>query len=209
MSLGRKDGNETERLLEFWFGPHDADPETAARHRARWFSGGEAFDREVEARFGALHARAAAGELDDWADGSRGRLALIILLDQLTRNLYRGTADAFALDGRAFALAESGIAQGLDRRLTPIERVFFYMPYQHVESRDAQQRGVELFDALLKAHVPEPQHKALEGFARYAREHCEIVSRFGRFPHRNDVLGRDSTDAERDYLEGGAPRYGQ
>lgn len=199
---------EAEALLDYWFGD-DADPAEFARHQRRWFAGGEAVDRELAARFGALHARAARGELDAWGGQPRGRLALILLLDQLSRNLGRGRADAFANDARAFELAESGIALGQDRKLAPAERVFFLMPYQHTESLPAQDRSVALFSELAREPAPDHLRAAVEGFARYAREHRDIVARFGRFPHRNRIMGRTSTPEERSYLEDGAPTYGQ
>lgn len=201
-------GAAAEALLDYWFGRGD-DPAEFARHQQRWFAGGEAVDRDIAERFAGLHTRAAKGELDAWAAQARGRLALILIFDQLSRNLYRSRAEAFAFDPRAFALAESGVALGLDRDLSAAERVFFLMPYQHVESLPAQERSVELFEQLAAVEAPPYVRAALEGFARYAREHRAIVARFGRFPHRNHVLGRQSTSEERSYLEGGAPTFGQ
>lgn len=202
-------GDAAHAVLDYWFGPDTDDARTFARHKARWFAGGADVDRDIATRFGDLHARAARGELDAWAAGSGGRLALILLFDQLSRNLYRGTPDAFAFDERAFDLAESGITLGLDGGLPLVERVFFYMPYQHVESLPAQHRGVALFESLAASEAPAHVRATLESFAGYARQHRDIVARFGRFPHRNRILGRDSTADEQRFLDSGAPTFGQ
>lgn len=207
--LSQDVADEVRALLEYWFGADTGDPAEFARHKRRWFAGGRDVDREIAKRFAALHARAARGELDALASSGRGRLALILLLDQLSRNLHRGTAEAFAFDEAAFALAETGIAAGLDRGLEVAERVFFYMPYQHAESLPAQERGVALFESLARIDAPQHVRATVEGFAEYAREHRDIVARFGRFPHRNRVLDRDSTAAEQSYLGAGAPTFGQ
>jgi uncharacterized protein (DUF924 family) len=207
--LSQSIDDEALALLEYWFGSNTDDVEQFALHKKRWFAGGDAVDRDLAARFAGLHARAARGDLDAWASNGRGRLALILVFDQLSRNLYRGTVDAFAFDDRAFALAESGIADGLDGELSVAERVFFYMPYQHAESLPAQERSVALFATLAKAHAPRHVRATVEGFAGFAREHRDIVARFGRFPHRNRVLDRPSTAEEQTYLGAGAPTFGQ
>lgn len=201
--------DEAHALLEYWFGVDTDDAQEFTLHKRRWFAGGAEVDRDIGGRFADLHARAARSDLHDWTSSGRGRLALILLLDQLSRNLYRGTARAFEFDDAAFTLAESGIASGLDGELSVAERVFFYMPYQHAESLPAQQRGVALFEALAQADAPPHVRATVEGFAGYAREHRDIVARFGRFPHRNRVLDRPSTPEEVDYLGAGAPTFGQ
>lgn len=189
-------------VLSFWFGEPGED------RGATWFGSDAALDAEIGRRFGAAVRAAQAGELDHWAEDAHGRLALVILLDQFTRNIHRGTPAAFAADERALALTEEGIARGHDRELEPIERVFLYMPMQHAESRDVQARAVATFESLAD-EVPDADRERFAGFAKYARLHRDIVARFGRFPHRNAILGRESTTAERDYLGGDAPRFGQ
>ena len=176
------------------------DPITPAA--AQWLN------NEIEQRFGAAVRAARAGQLDEWADDPRGRLALVILLDQFARNIFRGTADAFAADDRALALTQEAMERGHDTELDPIERVFLYMPLQHAESKVVQEQSVATYEALAES-VPAAQRERFEGFTKYARLHRDIVARFGRFPHRNAILGRPSTEAERDYLAGDAPRFGQ
>ena len=197
----------SEAVLDFWFGPRGADAETRAAHARRWFDGGAAFDAEVAERFSGDVAAAVRHQRDAWAATPRGRLALILLLDQFSRHLYRGRAEAFASDPHALALALAGIDAGLDAELGDAERAFFYMPLHHAENLAVQDRCVELF-ARLHGGCDAAWRAAAAEFLKYAREHRDVVARFGRFPHRNDVLGRVSTPEERAYLES-APRYGQ
>jgi uncharacterized protein (DUF924 family) len=198
-----------ESLLNAWFLPAPATQADVDRLIARWFAAGPDEDREIERRFGALAESAARGELDEWSGTPRGRLALILLLDQLPRQLHRGTAAAFAQDSRARALAVDGIERGMAHQLRLFEHAFFYMPLQHSESLPDQELGVVKLTALLAEAAPPLIRKALEGFAKAARDHRDIIARFGRFPHRNRYLGREDTPEERAYLEGGAPTFGQ
>jgi uncharacterized protein (DUF924 family) len=201
--------SEIKALLDFWFEPEPAD-EAAMRERLRrWFSSSAAQDRALAERFGDLAGAAAAGRLDPLAATARGRLGLIILLDQLPRNLYRGTARAFAQDAKALALCLEGMESGQTDELAPLERVFHCMPLQHAESRTVQTRSVEVFAGLSALEAPAPVAAALATFADYAVAHRDIVARFGRFPHRNAALGRASTDAERAYLAEGGSSFGQ
>ncbi|HEX5419459.1 MAG TPA: DUF924 family protein [Gammaproteobacteria bacterium] len=196
-------------LLTAWFSPA---PETQAdidRLVARWFASGPDGDREIGRRFGPLAESAALGELGHWRETPESRLALILLLDQLPRQLHRGTAAAFAQDVQARALTMTGIESGMDRRLQSFERAFFYMPLQHSESLPDQELGVAKAKALAEETGSPLIRKALEGFAKAARDHRDIIARFGRFPHRNRYLGREDTPEERAYLEGGAPTFGQ
>jgi uncharacterized protein (DUF924 family) len=165
-------------------------------------------DALMAERFGLAAEAAAAGRLDDWAATPSGRLALILLLDQLPRNLYRGTARAFATDAAARALTVEGIEIGHDRALHPLERVFFYLPLEHAESPADQERCVQLFEALQR-EAPPGFEEPFAGFTRFARWHRDIVARFGRFPHRNRLLGRADTTEETRYLQGDAPAFGQ
>lgn len=193
-----------EELLAYWFGPLDAEGLPGEAAASRWFAGGPAFDEELRRRFGALHGEACAGRLDRWAETPRGRLALVLLLDQLARNLHRGSAGAFAGDARALALAREALERGEDRRLGPCERVFLLLPFEHAEDLAAQDVAVAGFRALA-AEVPPRGRELFASFLDYAVRHRDVIERFGRFPHRNEALGRVPTDAERAHLarEGG------
>ena len=157
----------------------------------RWFRKDAVFDAAIRERFGAWCVAARTGGLDDWEETPEGALALLLLLDQFPRNLHRGTAQAFAADARSRAVAGAAIARGFDLRVDPALRAFVYMPFMHSENAGDQNRCVSLCAAHAPANLP------------YAREHRDIVLRFGRFPHRNEALGRRSTPAEQAYLAGG------
>ena len=173
-------------ILDFWFAPAHAASDAAVAAPLR-------------ERFGET-ARAAANEtLDGWTDTPSGWLALLIALDQFPRNLHRGDARAWAQDVKAQRVALSGIARADDRPLPPLQRVFAYLPLEHAEDSALQQRSVAMFEALC-AEVPLEQHEQFEGYLDYARRHRDVIARFGRFPHRNDVLGRTSTPQEMIYL---------
>ncbi len=165
-------------------------------------------DREIRERFGAPLQEAAEGRLVSWCESARGRLALIVLLDQFTRNVYRGSADAFAHDGAALEHCLEGLRVAHDRELTPVERSFFYMPLEHSESCSNQELCVAKFEALM-GELSEARRPKLEASLRYAVQHRDIIRRFGRFPHRNRVLGRESTDEERLYLDQEGITFGQ
>lgn len=198
-----------DRVLTFWFGPEPATKTEADALFGRWFGAGAALDRDIESRFGAAARSAAEGRLDDWASSARGRLALILLLDQVPRHVHRGSAAAFEQDARALELTTSGIDTGMDQELPVLERGFFYMPLQHAESSEAQQLSVRVYDALAQAAAAPAVVPLLRSFADYARMHRDIVIRFGRFPHRNRQLGRDDTADERQYMQDGGPSFGQ
>ena len=195
-------------VLDFWFADAANGPEALARRNRVWFRGGAPFDGECAAHFTATLEAAKCGELEHWKESPHGRLALIILLDQLSRNIYRGTAAAFQQDDRALAACKEGIEQGHDAQLSPIERSFFYMPLEHAEDREVQALSVRLFESLAKESLEEWREQ-LEASAGYARDHRDIVGKFGRFPHRNALLGRRSSPAEEAYLADDAPRFGQ
>ena len=199
--------DRSEAVLAFWFGPPDADAATREAHSRRWFEGGAAMDAEVAQRFAGDVAAAVRHQRDGWATSARGRLALILLLDQFSRHLYRGRVEAFASDRHAQALAVAGMDAGVDLELNDAERAFFYMPLHHAEDLALQERAVAAF-ATLHADCAESWRAYAAEFLRYAREHRDVVARFGRFPHRNAVLGRSATADEHAYLER-APRYGQ
>ncbi|GAB5374033.1 MAG: DUF924 family protein [Acuticoccus sp.] len=185
MSIGAEVKNaepaEALDLLAFWL---EAGP-------AMWFAGGDAFDGACAA-YGDLWARGAAGECDGWAATAAGSLALIILLDQIPRNIFRGTPRQFQTDAKALAVAEAAVVAGFDRTQPIATRLFFYLPFEHAEDLAAQERGLDLLRPL--GH---------QDHYYWALVHADAIRRFGRFPHRNAVLGRQSTEAERAYLATG------
>jgi uncharacterized protein (DUF924 family) len=186
-------------VIEFWFGSADgAIP--PAETRQRWWKKDPAFDAEIQRRFGDLHAQACRGELDDWADTPRGALALIILLDQFSRNLHRGDPRSWAHDDKALALARRVITEGKDRELSTFERAFVYMPLMHAEDLPAQEECIEQMKGLAEDASSEDEKKTFASNVDYARQHRDIVARFGRFPHRNEILGRETTEEEREFL---------
>jgi uncharacterized protein (DUF924 family) len=180
-----------QAVLDFWFGA----PGSAERGKARaeWFRKDEKFDDEIRRRFGDTVAVALAGGFGDWCTTADGSLARILLLDQFTRNIFRGTPRAFAGDARALATAEDAVARGFDRALPVYERWFMYMPFEHAESIDAQHRSLDLFGALAR-------EMGDDDALAWARKHAEVIFRFGRYPHRNAILGRASTPEEEAYL---------
>ena len=170
------------QVLEFWFETID---------RKHWFGKDAEFDRALETRFGALLMSAKRGELDGWASTPKGMLALIILLDQMSRNIFRDQPGAFEADGAALDLTLAGIAAGFDTQLAPEQRQFFYMPLMHSERLEMQRLSLEKSRELAAIG---------HGSEKYALMHFEIIERFGRFPHRNAILGRTATPAEEEYL---------
>lgn len=189
----------SEEVLAFWFGPSPDEPEAIARQGARWFTRDDDFDAAIRERFAPLREDAVAGRLDAWLEAPRGRLALIVLVDQFSRNLFRGDARAFEHDPLARRWTLDGIDAGDDRALRAIERVFFYLPLEHSESLADQQRAVALFTTL-RDEVPASLRETFAGFLDYAQRHHDVVERFGRFPHRNPVLARASSAEETAYL---------
>ena len=174
-------------ILHFW---------RAAGPR-RWFEKNDAFDAAIRLKFEPTHHAAARGEYDRWIESADGALALLILLDQFPRNLYRDSAHSWATDGLAKDFANNAIARGHDKRFEPAERSFFYLPFEHAENLADQDRAVELFEAM-KAQTGD------EGNLKWALIHRDVIARFGRFPHRNRALGRATTDEEQAFLnEGG------
>ena len=193
--------SEIEEVLEFWFGACGADGALDRARQKMWFSGGRQHDAVIRKRFGKLHRRAARGEIDaEWAATPRGRVALIVVLDQFSRHVHRGTAAAFAQDHAAQRLATAGVEQGVDRELIPAQRAFFYLPFEHAEDVKLQRIGVRLFERLASEVAP-AWRKEYVSFADYAGHHRDIIERFGRFPHRNAILGRVSTPEEVEFLK--------
>jgi len=190
----------SEALLQHWFGPAEADGWTVPPDRmALWFRGGPEVDADLRHRFAADVDAARAGQLSAWTGTPRGRLALLLLLDQLPRNLFRGTPQAFQSDALALSLAREALASGEDAQLRPIERPFVYLPLEHAEDRSAQATSVQKFRELAAA-APAASRPAFEGFLDYAIRHQVVIERFGRFPHRNRILGRASTPEEEAFL---------
>lgn len=188
-------------LLALWFGDEADDVLRATRQAPLWWGKSSETDTLLASRFGELAEAAAKGSLAHWADLPSGRLAQILLLDQLPRNIHRGTPAAFAQDPLARDLCLKGLSIGADKSLSPLERVFFYLPLEHAESREQQARSVALFEALAAEQAGTPAQATFAGFADFARRHQVIIERFGRFPHRNDILGRPSTPEEAAFLQ--------
>lgn len=189
----------------FWFGGSAASPEVLKTHAPLWFKGGEAFDRLLTAQFQPLLETLSAGPLArDWAArGPRQRLSAIIVLDQMSRNIFRGSPRAFAQDMLALHLCKEGLAAGEDRALSETERVFFYLPLEHSEAMADQEEAVALFTRLAGESRDEFRDFA-KNTLDYAHQHLDAIRQFGRFPHRNAAVGRESTDAEKEWLaEGG------
>ena len=196
-------------ILSFWFGRIGDDGWTAEDRGALWFAGGAKNDPEIIRRFGPALALAGRGGLDAWARSGLGTLALVVMLDQFTRCVHRGSALAFSNDARALAHAEAALARGLDREMALAHRQFLYMPLMHSEDPARQERCAELFDSLARA-LPPGRAEIAKGLRHHSREHRDIVARFGRFPHRNGILGRESTPAESAWLaENAGKNYGQ
>jgi len=195
-----------QEVLSFWFGD-DVLGGSWQDRSGTWFSGGPEVDAEISQRFGDAYGAAAAGELQPWADRAYGRLALIILLDQFSRNIHRGQAEAFEYDPVALKLALDGVQEGHDRQLLPIERLFAYMPMMHAEDVDIQRQALTLFTALSDEAGDETPF--LVGAVKSAQEHYDIIEKFGRFPHRNAVLGRTPTPEEEAFLAAGGANFGQ
>lgn len=190
----------SDSIITFWFGNSSDDATVAKQQSALWWAKRDETDALIRQRFEPSVIAAGKGELQDWTATPNGRLALIILLDQFTRNIYRDTPAAFSLDAQARALCLAGLEAGDDKALRAIQRVFFYLPLEHSENVEHQRRSVALFSALAAA-ASAPERALFAGFADYAVKHQVIIDRFGRFPHRNAILGRPSTPEEVEFLK--------
>ena len=189
-----------DAILDFWFGGEQDDAAVASAQSWLWWSKDAATDAEIRRRFEPAVQAAARGDLDDWVDTPRHRLALVLLCDQFPRNIYRDTPGAFAFDERARRLCRQALAAQEDAQLRPIERVFLYLPLEHSEDPGDQDEAVRLFEALVEA-VPVARRAPFEGFLDFARRHRDVIRRFGRFPHRNRILQRPSTEEESEFLK--------
>jgi uncharacterized protein (DUF924 family) len=203
-----EDQTRIDEVLAFWFKEQELSAPQIDRRMDVWFGEDDVFDHECKKEFSADVDRASEGQLNHWADEPRGRLALILLLDQFRRNIYRGTAQAFSMDKAALKLCVEGAMEKKDKGLTPIQRAFFYMPLQHTESLKVQTKSVQIFGRLSKA-VSATYRETFETIAQFAELHHDIVEQFGRFPHRNKLLNRENTAEEDEYLAGDSPDFGQ
>ena len=197
-----------EAVLAFWFRQRALSAPQIDHRMNIWFGEDSLFDQEIEREFKNDIEAASAGRLMHWANAPQGRLALILLLDQFRRNIYRGTAAAFSHDRMALRLCVEGAMKKQDSGLSPIERVFFYLPLQHAESKKVQAKSVALYSRLARAVTP-TYRETFETIAQFAELHAGIVETFGRFPHRNALLGRENTAEEAEYLAGDAADFGQ
>ncbi|CAM5785053.1 hypothetical protein OPEN69S_01504 [Ottowia pentelensis] len=190
---------QAANVLRLWLGAYPLDAAAMARVQTQWFQKDEAFDAMLGQRFSSTIEAACAGRLDAWADTADGRLALLIVLDQFSRNVFRGRPDSFAADAKGLAIALEGLARGHDRAVPPMARIFCYLPLEHAEDAAMQARSVALFTAL--RDEPDATPRAyFDGTLDYAHKHRDVIARFGRFPHRNAILGRASTPDELAYL---------
>lgn len=180
--MTRDDEALAQEVLDFWWSAGEP----------KWYGGGSEFDDEIRGKFGALHERASAGELSHWRENAVGALALLILLDQFSRNLHRGSPKAFENDTTALEIARHSIDRGFDKAFPNPHKGFFYLPFEHCEDIGVQEEGIDLFHAA--GH---------ENGYHYALIHMDVIRRFGRFPHRNAALGRATTPAEQKFLDSG------
>ncbi len=197
-----------QEVITFWFENATTDPDIALARGKFWYGSNPALDQQITDRFQSVHDKAAAGLLSTWENDPAGALALVIILDQFSRNIYRGTARAFAADSLAREIAVRAIDTGADKSQHLLYRIFLYHPLHHAENLRDQDLVVQLYRELKTGAPPEWQN-LVDGFLEFALEHREVVARFGRFPHRNKLLGRPGTAEEILYLEAGASSYGQ
>lgn len=183
--------SDPRSVIDFWFSAHA---------RALWFEKDKGFDEEIRTRFGSAVHAAQMGEFDSWAVTPMGSLALLILLDQMSRNIFRGSPKAFLGDARALGIADAAIARDFDKALPFSQRRFFYLPFEHAEDMANQDRSIDLFARLYEETGGEERKEAEEQLD-YAHRHRDIIKRFGRYPHRNEALGRPSTEDEIAFLK--------
>ncbi len=195
-----------ESILDYWFGVPGSAAEIAERQSKLWFGKLPEKDRDVSERFTPTFNAAISGALDHWAESPRGRLALIIVLDQFPHHIHRDTPQAFAQDAKSLAQSMAALASGEDKPLTPIERVFLYLPLEHAESVTMQDLSVAQYQQLATQAMPSDR-ALFDNFLEYAHKHREVVLRFGRFPHRNDILGRPSSPEEIAFLKQPGSRF--
>jgi uncharacterized protein (DUF924 family) len=191
--------SQINEVLEFWFADRDLSEPTLDSRMTRWFNSDDNFDTELADRFTALAELALTGELDDWAEQPRGRLALILLLEQFPRRIYKDSPDAFRGDRKAMKLCQEGVANDAYRKLNAVQQLFFFMPLQRAESIKIQQTSVKIYNAL-SSNVSSTLRDTFETVAHFAELRRDVIAQFGRFPHRNAPLGRSNTGAEEAHL---------
>lgn len=197
-----------DSVLAFWFRETALSAPQIDGRMDVWFGEDPLFDREIRDEFSDDVEKASDGQYDHWTRTPQGTLALILLLDQFRRNIYRGTAEAYAFDKKALKLCVEGAMNKGDKGLSAIQRVFFYMPLQHAESRKIQAKSVSIYRRLADA-VSATYEETFDTISQFAELHHDIVEQFGRFPHRNKTLNRENTPEEEEYLAGDAPDFGQ
>ena len=195
-----------DAILSFWFKEKELSAPQIDRRMDVWFGEDRVFDHEVEREFSDDVEKASEGKLDHWAHRPHGRLALILLLDQFRRNIHRNTIGSFAKDKAALKLCVEGAMEKKDKGLTPIERVFFYMPLQRSESRKVQNKSIEIYNRLAEA-VSATHRETFQTIAQFAELHADIITQFGRFPHRNALLNRQNTPEEDEFLAADSPDF--
>ncbi|MCV6606093.1 MAG: DUF924 domain-containing protein [Porticoccaceae bacterium] len=188
-----------QRVLDFWFGD-GSDADVASGQSPLWWGKNPDTDRQIKKEFEGDLQALADGELQQWLATPQGRLAAIIVLDQFSRNMYRDSGQSFAQDNLALTLCLEGMDSGADKKLSNIQRVFFYMPLEHAESMEMQNLSVATFEQL-RDQTPPENKKLFSGFVGFAEKHRIIIERFGRYPHRNKLLGRESTVKEVEFLK--------
>lgn len=200
--------DQARALVEYWVGEEDITPEAFGEKTRLWYFSKPETDEYIREHFGELLSAAERGELDHWADSATGMLALVILLDQFSRNLHRGSPDAFRNDGKAQSLLATFIESGQDESLTVPQKLLLYHPLHHAEDVSLQRLCVEKFRSLA-ADCDEGWKPVVSETVKFSEEHADIIEQFGRFPHRNVILGRQTTDAEAAFLEKDPRDYGQ
>ncbi|XGV98669.1 MAG: DUF924 family protein [Leptolyngbya sp. BL-A-14] len=185
--------SQQDDILRFWF-TRSPGEKGSGNMRKVWFLKNSAFDQDIHTRFRLVYEQAMTGAFDGWQETAEGCLALVLLFDQFPRNMFRGTPQAFATDDRALAIAQKALDRRFDQSLPVVQRWFLYMPFEHSENLEHQRRAVELF-------YPLRNNPDARGTYSYAIKHLAIIEQFGRFPHRNQILGRESTAAEREFLK--------
>ena len=193
----------------FWFGALKDPNEAADEEKMKlWFGFSSEMDEIVKKRYSQTLEDANNGKLDAWQESSQGTVTLIVILDQFSRQIHRKDEKAFSYDAKALAIAEAAVTRGQDKNMHMLEKIFCYMPYQHSEEMAMQEKSVALFESLL-SHASKDQYEFATKGLKMAREHKDIISQFGRYPHRNEVLGRVSTEEEIKFLGQQENRYGQ
>ena len=199
---------EISKIISYWFGELDDAGFSQELQKKKWWSGSSEVDLEISHQFGHLVEEALRRGLKHWKNSEQGRLALILLLDQFTRNIYRGTERAFSGDHRALKICKLGLSEKTDLALPIEHRVFFYMPLEHSENLDDQELCIRMLSSL-KREAPANKQKVIDDYIGFAEQHRDIIKRFGRFPHRNSILNRTNTREESTYLNGDHASFGQ